>query len=516
MNTSNKLPILKVNFGLPLQRYQFDFYVTKEERLPIVSEFILKLIFTCNKIKQIDIQTFFGLTEDETNQLIKYLFEKYYVIYEGDYLMLSEFMANKFYENSKDFPSLTKVEWRRENINFDLLSFTKIDRWLDVNMTSDFIPINPEEVIRSKSEQYVKDSFKAQFSEMIGKVDRKHVQKINLYSIDSIDYKAECFLPIPVTFYLNYETGDVEREYNQEILTNSKLINSLNSAITTYLESKQRSNGNSTFIKFVDYFKLDIFKRFILGNQFNHNLFISESYLSNPNQSSNNIYIVGSPYLNNLTTNQDVLQSYYIELIEKLLIENNSSFVWALPEIDTWGKSHIYQDFIYKVKNQLKPSDKLSIMANIFNKREANRINSLFLKSKEQQVEITDVTIKDRSFSLGANIEILLSKNFVLILYYYKIGNNPEFPIGFCSTDPFQIERAGKYLSGNYSEKNTNNLLVDKIPLLNDIVAVENTKTINHSNKIEVISRRREMAISPCSGEKTVDVIRVVRKKLIK
>ena len=55
----------RVTFGLPVASYRVDAYITRDERLPVVTEYVLRLLRVCGSVTLAGLRNFFGFTDAE-------------------------------------------------------------------------------------------------------------------------------------------------------------------------------------------------------------------------------------------------------------------------------------------------------------------------------------------------------------------------------------------------------------------------------------------------------------------
>ena len=60
---SNNLAFNRVTFGLPVESFRVEAYISLEERLPVVTEYVLRLIRICNAIPLTALREYFGFSD---------------------------------------------------------------------------------------------------------------------------------------------------------------------------------------------------------------------------------------------------------------------------------------------------------------------------------------------------------------------------------------------------------------------------------------------------------------------
>ncbi|HQR47851.1 MAG TPA: hypothetical protein PL152_00870 [Steroidobacteraceae bacterium] len=60
----------RATFGLPVESYRVDSFITKGERLPVVTEFVLRLLRICGPITVPAFRDYFGFSEAESLSVV--------------------------------------------------------------------------------------------------------------------------------------------------------------------------------------------------------------------------------------------------------------------------------------------------------------------------------------------------------------------------------------------------------------------------------------------------------------
>jgi hypothetical protein len=64
-NLSDRIPFAEVTYTLPAQRFAVSCAISVEETLPIVSEFSIRLVYSCGSVTPSQLQSFFWLSDRE-------------------------------------------------------------------------------------------------------------------------------------------------------------------------------------------------------------------------------------------------------------------------------------------------------------------------------------------------------------------------------------------------------------------------------------------------------------------
>src|SRR5919198_1330694 len=117
----------RITFALPGCQFVINASVTVNERLPKVTEFVLRLIRLCDGLEPEQIRAYFGLTPKETKIVLEALMDERLIRLEERLVKLTRYAAEKFDETDDELPRFSAVADRTDSIDFDLLTFHLVD-----------------------------------------------------------------------------------------------------------------------------------------------------------------------------------------------------------------------------------------------------------------------------------------------------------------------------------------------------------------------------------------------------
>lgn len=116
----------RVTFGLPIETFRVEANIALDERLPVVTEFVLRLLRICGRVSMASFRDYFGFTDSEALSVIESLTRQGLIELMDDEMQLSLFAIERFEESGGDHPRFSKVELRKDTVTFDLISFTPL------------------------------------------------------------------------------------------------------------------------------------------------------------------------------------------------------------------------------------------------------------------------------------------------------------------------------------------------------------------------------------------------------
>jgi hypothetical protein len=63
--TTDSFEFNRITFGVPIETYRVDAFITRDERLPVVTEYILRLLKICNSLSLSALRDYFGFSDGE-------------------------------------------------------------------------------------------------------------------------------------------------------------------------------------------------------------------------------------------------------------------------------------------------------------------------------------------------------------------------------------------------------------------------------------------------------------------
>ncbi len=430
----------QITFLLPCQSFDIKYSVTKQERLPIVTEFVVRLIHVCNGISVFNIQEYFGFSVKETEVVIQSLKNERLVLFNVDNeLELTEYAKSKFAESSDELPRFFKIEEKNETINFNLVSFSYLKK-LGLNYPNSlFINLKEKDEHISKSKYYAEKSFGDNFN----KISKDKIEeKSELYKITNVSAKKRYDYPIPLNFYLKFDDDIID-------IVNSKdaeeLIKSDNDIYKEIIETFSRKNDfNNRYNTQCEYL-FEFIKTFndrVLNNKLDRKnkldliSYIKEvhlqkivSYENGTDALLGNLYIRGDENkLNNFSKIIETLSKY-----EK----HHKSMCWLVPENSYFGRTSLLKDFINA----------------IVSKKSKNELKILLPVEDAQQDYIYSNSFETYGYTkpiMNGQLEVLLyAPYFVCVLFHYYYPttfSSVSIPIGFISENAEKVETARKLI----------------------------------------------------------------------
>jgi len=465
-NNKNSIDLDKITFLVPCQRFNIKCAVTKDERLPIVNEFVIRLLKITGKLTLDQIQKYFGFNEKEIHKVIQGLLTERLIAWQNDELVLTEYANSKFKFSNDGLPRFVKIEEWNERFSIDLISFNFA--WFQERSKNyaAFIELTwkDEERVSQSIDNAIK-TFENNFIEYVEKfkyVNLNDRERFQIYKISAIEAGDRFFFTINLNIYIDVEDQE-QFKFDYPIFSDAEkykrslIIESIADSL-----SQRSSNQSKFYLKTFAAIYNDIFiPSYIKGEKFELKDYLKEVLKRDVNTYEGSTQpIIGAAYLE---PNLKIIDAYLNQ--KSLFFEDNHSnssnfispILWIKPKNDLWGKN----DDVFELAELLKSNptikgykrDKLILFSPKQEKDEENN-NFIFRYGKN--------SIFDRILFWGVavipeNFEIILCPyHFVVALYHHIPDPTSKLtiPFGIVSREPKIVSSFQQYLYGKFCCEN--------------------------------------------------------------
>ena len=98
----------RVTFGLPIETFRVEAYIALDERLPVVTEFVLRLLRISGRVSIPALRDYFGFTDSEALSVLESLSRQGLIDLVDEDVQLSLFAIERFEEAGGDHPPLLR------------------------------------------------------------------------------------------------------------------------------------------------------------------------------------------------------------------------------------------------------------------------------------------------------------------------------------------------------------------------------------------------------------------------
>ncbi|WP_387489308.1 hypothetical protein [Photorhabdus sp. RM96S] len=438
-----KVQLNRISFGLPTKAFFIDYTVSQKRQLPVVKEFIIRVLHSLGSSPVELIQNYFGFTATETQAVLDDLIEESLIKWNDDEIELTFHALENFEEvEGNMLPRFFEVVDKIDDIHFELKDFRMLPNAVKRSgVNSSCITLSLPDESFEKLNDKARSAFDTHFHyfrEMV-KGEDIYSDRQELYKINHVNGKYDVVVPIPIEYFIDTNAPKVlQTGYESPALDewdyNRTLFNAMDEAIST-------DCGEYTPMDFHSYLSAT-----------NDPILIK--YWDDKNESLNlellmKHYEMGTSFHSNDT--QLILGNFYTkpnlsavhENLEKIFKEkpkSSSGMIWLTnAESGTWGRTNelsFFIDSIVKLFDNRKKTFCAVLVIPCASKQEAFEQNRIY--------NGVDAKLMDCEKRFGGDkCEVLLIPNImVACLHHIPIEDdrNISLPVGYLSLDPLLIE----------------------------------------------------------------------------
>jgi len=443
--------INEVTFSLPCRNFSIHYSVTEKRQLPVVKEFVVRLIYEVGSSHPEAIANYFGFNSHEIKEVLEDLLEEGLIDWEEDKVILSEYALENFTEvDGNSVPRFFEIADKQDEVFFDLFFFKFLNngiRKISDKFTSIDIPLPSASYENIYSQ--VKSAFHSQFmhyQEQIKKIDILSEESLELYKINHIEGSRDQLIPIPVNYYFNASTESISVEYGLEELAEWDKDKSLFDIIDNTIEDPSFNDSlTSDCIQYIGNIRDPYFINVINSNE-NYSNFevpfkaMQEHYSKNNSMKKGQQMIMGNLYTKD---NREILNKMIKKASKVSKNYANGALLFANIDEKTWGKTSSLRLLVEIVGQTFRDSQGRLVINTLCKSNDRDEIFNLKKSYNKSNVELHSCG----NIFESSQIELLIIPDILVAsLFHYKIKDNRELsiPVGFASTNIEAIERITK------------------------------------------------------------------------
>jgi len=440
----------RITFGLPVETFRVEAYIALDERLPVVTEFVMRLLKVCGQVPLTAVRDYFGFNDIEARAVVESLTKQGLLEFQEDEVRLSAFALEKFEEAGGDYPRFSKVELKTDTVTFDLVSFTPL-RSTPGEMASDnIIKLDAADDALGNSVERARAAYRRRYPEIASLRADLRERSYGVYSVESVESKRRNYVPVPVSFELDQD-GHVERRIDEvfERIAPPALLHFVSEQVTAAIPLTL-SLPVAGFDAFIDAFDLRLLNQYLTGKKFDLLRYLAEVQVGRSVR-----YGEGTePMFGNL-----YLQENRERILARLADRRQgkrrhgallTSLAWLVPDYALWGRGESFAQSVNALSSALQtggPGDDLYMFANAEPGEEADVTNSLRVPHLRELHFVRPQPAGGRL--MAGRLEILLYPTaFMVAMFHLPVPGNEGLwvPIGFISSREDHLDTAHKLL----------------------------------------------------------------------
>lgn len=444
-----RIKLNKVCFALPMKSFFMDYTVSKKRELPVVKEFVIRLIYSLSSTTLDIIQGYFGLSSKEILTIIDNLQEENLIEWESGKVKLTYYAMSKFTEEDGNLrPTFFEVTDESSPVEFELYNFRILPNNIKRSSSQDFslslnLPDKCYHNLLNQAQNAFDNNFNL-FREIVLNEDVFSEVK-ELYKINHVSDRYDAILPLEVEYFVDSDSPNkLKMEYVSNTVDDWDEDKSFFSLMDSTIESGSNKDQYSSFNDYLEisndpfliHYWDDSSRTINIKTLLNH----YENGLTKLN--NNTFMLIGNFYTEH---NKKILTSR----VKKIFKTNpdSSGLIWlANSESKTWGKTSDLNSLIediYGLFDKRKKTAKVVLGMVCKSYQESVALNNNFWKLSH--AKLMDLPAK---FG-GENTEFLIIPNVMIAcLFHSQFDEHQDisFPIGYVSFEPKFVSEVSKKL----------------------------------------------------------------------
>ncbi|MBY3201770.1 hypothetical protein [Rhizobium laguerreae] len=186
--TSERIEIDEVDFQISCRRFTIRATITRDRQLPVVDEFVLRLLSVLDQMPVAKMRAWFGFTESEMQTVLVDMGRRSLVELIDDDLRLAPAGRELFRSVSRDgVPHIVEVAPLLESVWFDLVSRNMVPR-SRARPTDYLVKVAEQPSAREMPEAFAMAAFEENFRDYARRIRRfPDPDAVNLYSISEVE-----------------------------------------------------------------------------------------------------------------------------------------------------------------------------------------------------------------------------------------------------------------------------------------------------------------------------------------
>ncbi|MCD6004237.1 DUF835 domain-containing protein [Halomonas sp. IOP_6] len=461
-----KIQISKVCFGLPMKSFFMDYTVSKKRELPVVKEFVIRLIYSLTSTSMETIQDYFGFTSKEMLAIVDDLQEENLIEWESGKIKLTYYAMSKFTEEDGNLrPTFFEVTDEASPVEFELYSFRMLSTDVRRSGSQDFsVSLNlPDECYRNllgKAQNAFDTNFNL-FREVVLKEDVFSEVK-DLYKINQVSDRFDSTLPLEVEYFVDTESPNIlKMKYVSNTVDDWDEDKAMFSLMDATIQADTEKDLYESFKEYLEVSNDPLLVQYWDDDARTLNIKAIVNHYKNGLTKLNDdtFMLLGNFYTER---NRDILMSRLKVVFEDK--PDNSGLIWLTnAESKTWGKTTDLSklvDEVYSFFDKRKKTSKVVLGMACESYQESMTLKNNFWK-------LSDAELMDLPARFGGeNAEFMIIPGLMVAsLFHAQLDDKRDisFPVGYVSFEPrFISEVSNKLLDWTTLQPNYNDFFDKK------------------------------------------------------
>ena len=184
---SKALTVRTFGFNVPCRQFLINAQVSRDRRMPIVDEFILRALFICDRVPAKRLAGFFGFNAGELEVVLRDLQNRNLVIIADEYVQLTVSAKDMFKTSPDGRPTIIETEAFPSRIWYDLISQSMIE-WDGLHNVRNLIELKATSSKSDLAEEFARQAFHDNFREYLRRIRHiKNPDEWSLYAVSDVE-----------------------------------------------------------------------------------------------------------------------------------------------------------------------------------------------------------------------------------------------------------------------------------------------------------------------------------------
>jgi len=441
----------RVTFGVPVESFDISAYVAITERLPIVTEFILKVVHVCGAMSVASLREFFGFSDVEVLSVVESLSNQGLLILEGETVRLSQFASERFQDDGKP-PSFSVIERKRDKVTFDLLTYYPLPGGIGPMPTDCVVKLDAPEKSLGSSIEMARSAYREHYEEIAFRREDMRERSHGVYSIEDIESRRRSHFSVNVNLTLDAD-GQVRRVFDDqfESIVPPELVNSVAEQVARRIPSTLKL-PSAALSEFIGTFDARFLEPYVHGKVFDLTRFASDVRQEERIKVPKGVKpVFGNVYL------PENMEGVLLRVRRRLERKRKKGplvapVVWLVPDYFLWGRGDALVGAVGRLSDLLcqeQYGKNLYVCAYADGELRERDVKEQLRVPKLTELHFVRPRETGAAVPMDGRLEILLMPGgFVYLLFHYTVpgADGMWAPFGFVSTVPKHLEAARQLL----------------------------------------------------------------------
>lgn len=436
-------------FNVPCRQFTVTANVTRDRRLPVVDEFVLRLLKVADVLPASRLASFFGFSPSEMMTVLSDLQMRGLIDISGDDIQLSPSAHDMFLSAREGVPQIVEIETMVHRLWFDLISRNMMapDRTRPLD---NLIELAPPALSKDLETSFARAAFEQNFREFLVKVRRiNNPGSMALYSVSDV---------VPERFGSVVVLGATELVFDPEPRLVTKLLDiapedrprfrqlteAMQNGLRRLVEAEPSAASLAEFRRLSG--DQSVAKHMDVAGRFDPVGWLSAA----PEHSSPGRQpIWGASYLERNTAR-------FVEMIERLELRTSQlgrprrlSLRWYRPAGTAWGASPDLQQSLARLVSAVRSSlgSDWGVATTVVSPASARP------ETIKRFSNVFEAGIVSPAGHLTANTEVLVIERIgALIMSRVALSDSMSMPVGWILTDSGDVRKIEEFLASRSTE----------------------------------------------------------------